>query len=202
MEELSTREKLLKAGKEEFLLRGYKDASLREIGKKAGFTLGAFYGYYAGKEALFLDIVEEAAEELYERYLKVQTDFMNLPAEVQKQELNHVSDAGLHEMIELIYKDFDVFKLVFFRSAGTKYETYMQRLIDIEIESTHRFIDTLKSIGHSVEIDEDLIHILASAMFSGMMEVVDHDMDREKAISYISNFREFYEAGWNTLLGL
>ena len=49
----STREKILEAGKKEFLEKGFRDASLRTIVKEAGVTTGAFYGYYKSKEDLF-----------------------------------------------------------------------------------------------------------------------------------------------------
>lgn len=196
----TTQKKLLSVGKEEFLAKGYKDASLREIVKKAGFTLGAFYGYYESKEALFDDIVKAPAQKLYDRYLRTQTDFAGLPAGRQEKEMDQVTDNGLLEMIDIIYDDFDAFKLLFFRSAGTAYEGYMQRLIDVEIHHTHRFVRLLQAQGHAVHVDDALIHILSSAMFSGMLEVVDHDMDKEKAVRYITQLRMFYSAGWHRLL--
>ena len=41
-----TQKKILEVGKQEFLEKGFKDASLRKIVADAGFTQGAFYGYY------------------------------------------------------------------------------------------------------------------------------------------------------------
>ena len=41
------------AAMEEFLEKGFADASLRQIVKNAGVTTGAFYGYYSSKDALF-----------------------------------------------------------------------------------------------------------------------------------------------------
>ena len=38
-----TQRRILEVGKQEFLEKGFKDASLRGIVKKAGFTQGAFY---------------------------------------------------------------------------------------------------------------------------------------------------------------
>ena len=55
----STREKILEAGKKEFLEKGFRDASLRTIVKEAGVTTGAFYGYYKSKEDLFDALVAE-----------------------------------------------------------------------------------------------------------------------------------------------
>lgn len=56
-----TQLKILEIGKKEFLAKGYKDASLRGIVREAGFTQGAFYGYYPDKAALFDALVSEAA---------------------------------------------------------------------------------------------------------------------------------------------
>lgn len=44
----------------EFLEKGFEKASLRQISKKAGTTLGNFYNYYENKEALFANIVESS----------------------------------------------------------------------------------------------------------------------------------------------
>ena len=38
--------KMLEAAKEEYLQKGFKSASLRNIVKTAGVTTGVFYGYY------------------------------------------------------------------------------------------------------------------------------------------------------------
>ena len=46
MELTDTQRRILEVGKREFLEKGFKDASLRSIVKEAGFTQGAFYGYY------------------------------------------------------------------------------------------------------------------------------------------------------------
>ena len=48
-----TQRKILEAGKREFLEKGFKDASLNRIVAEAGFTKGAFYGYYPDKTLRF-----------------------------------------------------------------------------------------------------------------------------------------------------
>ena len=55
MERTETQRKILEIGKREFLKKGFKDASLNQIVAEAGFTKGAFYGYYPDKTALFED---------------------------------------------------------------------------------------------------------------------------------------------------
>ena len=52
-------------------------------------------------------------------------------------------------------------------------------MIDVETESTFRFIDAVKGAGFQIaDIRKDLAHMLASAMFNGMFEVVMHDLSR------------------------
>lgn len=200
MNELSTHDKLILLGKQEFLAKGFKDASLREITKKAGFTLGAFYGYYPSKEALFDAIVKEPARHLYEYYSQIQEEFSKLPAKDQVHGMDEITEHGLFQILDIIYEDFDIFTLIFFRSAGTEYESYMQKLIDVEIHHTKRFIQLVQNDKNPVDIEEELIHILCSAMFSGVLEIVEHHMDKHKAIHYISQLRSFYASGWNKLL--
>ena len=73
MEEYTeTQRKILEIGKREFLAKGFKDASLRGIVKEAGFTQGAFYGYYPDKAALFDALVSEAADGLVEQFKAAQ----------------------------------------------------------------------------------------------------------------------------------
>ena len=52
-EDKNTLELILNAAKEEFLEKGFKSASLRNIVKKAGVTTGAFYGYFTSKSEIF-----------------------------------------------------------------------------------------------------------------------------------------------------
>ena len=51
--EQTTLHLIFSAAMQEFLEKGFKSASLRNIVKMAGVTTGAFYGYYDSKEDLF-----------------------------------------------------------------------------------------------------------------------------------------------------
>lgn len=202
MESLSTKEKLKTIGKAEFLQHGFKGASLRAISKKAGFTLGAFYGYYPSKAALFEDIVGEVGDAFFSAYLNVQNAFAALPEAAQIVSADDYSSEGMRQMIDMVFANIDIVKLIIFCAAGTKYEDYLQRFIDIEIESTKRFLNTVRAQGKSVDIHDDVIHMLSSAMLTGLMEVVNHNMDKEKATLYVHQLQAFYSAGWRHLLGL
>ena len=62
-----TRDGLLEAGARVFARRGYHQASVEEIAAEAGFTTGAVYSNFAGKEELFLALADrEVADRIAE----------------------------------------------------------------------------------------------------------------------------------------
>lgn len=194
---------LLEAGKQEFLAKGFRDASMRNIAARLGVTTGAIYRYYSDKEALFDALVSEAAGGLVEEYRRVQREFSAMPLEKQLENLPKISDDGQMWMMEYLYDHFDAFKLIACHSAGTSYEHYLDILIDIEVTASHVLLDNMTEAGMQVRrMDEELLHIVASALFSGMFETIRHDMPRKKAIAYMESLRDFYGAGWMKLLGL
>ncbi|GAA1283228.1 TetR/AcrR family transcriptional regulator [Saccharothrix xinjiangensis] len=57
-----THERLLEAGREVFLRRGFLPATVEEIAAVAGYTRGAVYKHFGGKEGLWLAVVADRAE--------------------------------------------------------------------------------------------------------------------------------------------
>jgi AcrR family transcriptional regulator len=58
-----TRERVLLAAAKVFARRGYHRATVDEIASEAGFTIGALYSNFAGKEELFLALADQQVEE-------------------------------------------------------------------------------------------------------------------------------------------
>lgn len=194
---------LLEAGKREFLARGFQGASLRSIAASLGVTTGAIYGYYTDKEAMFDALVAEPARVLVERYRTIQREFAARPLAEQVKDLPEVPDVEASWMLDHIYDHFDAFKLIACAAAGTRYEHYLDTLAEIEDNSGRALVDKMRAAGYPVpEIDDELIHIMSTALFNGMFETVRHDMPREKAVQYMNSLRDFYSAGWFHLLGI
>ena len=57
-----TRRRLLDAAAEVFARRGFHGASVEDIAAHAGFTQGALYANFAGKEGLFLAVIDDSPE--------------------------------------------------------------------------------------------------------------------------------------------
>lgn len=202
-EESQTKKRILEAGKEEFLSKGFPAASLRRIAKEAGVTTGAFYGYYSGKEELFDALVREKAEVFMNCFMKAQTDFAQLPPDEQKETMGDISGDAIDWMTEYIFDNYDIFKLIICCSEGTGYMNFIHEMVEIEVDATYRFIDTLKEAGYEVKsIDESLCHIIVSSMFQGYFEIVRHDMGREAARRHTAVLKEFHYVGWKRILGI
>src|SRR5213593_2820420 len=58
-----TRERVVAAAAKVFARRGYHRATVDEIATEAGFTIGALYSNFSGKEELFLALADRQVEE-------------------------------------------------------------------------------------------------------------------------------------------
>jgi AcrR family transcriptional regulator len=63
-----TRNEIVRAARRVFLARGFHPASLDEIAEEAGYTKGAVYSNFAGKDDLFLAVLAEHYAERVEVY--------------------------------------------------------------------------------------------------------------------------------------
>lgn len=202
-EESTTLKNILSAGKAELLEKDFNSASLRNIVKTAGVTTGAFYGYFSGKEALFAALVEEHAKAIMNIFMSAQESFEELSDEEKINHMGVESRTSLNEIVDYIYEHFDEFKLIICKSEGTSYENFIHNMVEIEVEETYQFIDALRSQGkHVPNIEKAVCHMIVSGMFSGIFELIEHDMKKENAKKYVSEFQDFYIAGWSKILGL
>lgn len=198
----TTLQSILEAAKTEFLEKGFRGASLRNIVKTANVTTGAFYGYYKSKEELFDAIVGKQAEYMMSTYKKAQEDFANLPPEEQLNCMSEISGECMEEMLDYSYNYLDEFKLILQCSEGTRYESFIHDMVEIEIDATHKFNDVLNSLGkNSRLVNPQLEHMLVSGMLSAYFEMIIHEMPKEQAKEYLKDLRVFYTAGWQKIMG-
>ena len=193
---------LLEAGKKVFLEMGFRDASLRKIAAMLGVTTGAIYRYYTDKEALFDAIVSGPAEELVNRYRAAHQEYSSISLEDQISGLGQVSEKNSW-MMDFIYDHFDEFKLIVCCAAGTRYEHYIDTLVEIEANSSLQLTEELQEAGYKLPpLSDELAHMISSGLFNCMFETIRHDMPKEKALEYTGSYQLFYTAGWMKILGL
>lgn len=201
MENSETKKKIREVGKREFLKKGFKEASLNHIVAEAGFTKGAFYGYYADKAALFEDLVSSAAEGLVNQFKAAQEAHFDLIPENQAAQSRELSTQYLRHFLDYIYEHFDAFKLILCCADGTKYENYIHNLVELDVARTEQYFTALRNRGRlKGDASPELHHMITSAYFTAVFETVVHDMPREKAVGYIEELAVFFNSGWDGLL--
>lgn len=200
--EQTTLNLILTAAMQEFLERGFKSASLRNIVKTAGVTTGAFYGYYDSKEDLFEALVSEQYDYIINCFCKAQQEFADIPPEEQPNNLSTTSGECMHEMLLYAYEHLNEFKLILCHSEGTRFSKLIDEMVEIETKATHDYLEVLEKLGRpSPSIDERLEHILITGMFNTFFELIIHEMPLEEAEHYLKEMRAFYTAGWMKIMG-
>lgn len=193
--------RILECAKQEFLSCGYEKASTVTICKNAGVTTGALYKRYSGKEDLFCAIVSPAADQLKIQIQMQNENFHRLPDE-KKSETAFDAQAGSFPYIDFVYDHFEEFKILLECPKGTRYENYMNELVDIIVESTMLFMEetNCKAMIYGKKVSPELIHMVTSAYLSGIFEPVLHDMSREDAKIYVDQLQYFFNIGWEKIL--
>ena len=135
------------------------------------------------------------------RFMEAQSSFAELPEKEQPEHLGVESGSYLHWMVDYICRHREPVKLLLCRAEGTYYESFIHNMVEVEVESTLQYMQVLRRLGQDVpNLDRQMCHILASGMFSGIFEVVIHDMPYEQAMRYVNQLRDFYTAGWMKLM--
>ena len=203
MKDIDIELKILEVAKQEFMEKGYINASMRSIAEKSGCTTGMLYSRFADKNKIFTSLVKEGADKLLYYFNYYHDGFSNATPKEQIESLHNFSEQGMEKIIDIIYDYFDSFKLIICCGFGSSYGNFVDVLVDMEVESTVKFVEVLKKQGHDLpHIRVDLCHILANSLFNGIFEIVAHDFDKESAKEYVNSLQDFFAAGWDRLLGL
>ena len=193
-------DRMLECAKEEFLSRGFLDASLRTIAQEAETSTGSIYTRFGDKEGLFRALAEPVVDEFKAMFRKVQEDFHQFPEEEQRAEMGQYTARHQEDLLDYIYDHFDVFRLLLDGAHGTRFSRFLDELVDIEVEYTYKYMEVIgcESVKSGL-VTEEFIHIIVTAYFNGMFEVVRHNMDRAAAHRYVKMLNRYHMAGFGTV---
>lgn len=198
----STLERIHAAARAEFLEKGYRSASLRNIVKTAGVTTGALYGYYGSKEALFAALVDEPYRHVLDTYHAALFQFESLDPLEQISSMGDVGKSCMRELLGYMDKRRPQFHLILECAEGTPYAGLIDEMVALEVTATERYCGVLRSMGKEVpDIDRRLEHMLVTGMMNAYCEIIIHDMPFEDAQRYMEELGDFYTAGWLKIMG-
>ena len=183
-----TRTALLKCGKEEFLKRGFKKASLRAICSKANLTTGAFYTHFKTKDEFFCAIVEDDLHEYNGLYDGLIDRVVGRVSSSQGEE---------RKIMEFIMDHRALFCLLFDCSDGSSYEGFKDDLLRKFDITYQRFFDSYAA----KPVDPALVRTVVRMKFAQYCEMIYGDFDRDEVMRITDSLAEFTRAGFEALLG-
>lgn len=129
-------ERLLEQGYRLFSAYGLKRTNIEEIAKAAGISKGAFYLFYESKEALFMDVIEEAETRVRQQLLAA----IDLPGPSPR--------ARLFAILKKAFALFETIPILQF-VAGSDYDLLFRRIptgkLQEHMTSDRAFIEELIS---------------------------------------------------------
>ena len=195
-----TQKKILDTAIKHFLRDGFSGASLRSIVKDAGLTTGAFYKYYPTKEMLFDALVDLYVNHIYEIYDGILVEFEKLSALDQTNNMSACAVDGMDQMVDYIYDHYDHFRLLFKCGDSGKYEAFIHNMVNKEMKATKKYMQIMKEAGMNLlKVDESLMHMIYTGFFSSVLQIVEHDMDKEIAKKNVHQLKEFNTGGWERI---
>ena len=167
---------ILKNAKKEFLQKGFEKASMRSIAAMTGITAGALYKHFPSKAAIF----EALVQPLITQTLNIGTNF---------------SETAIHLFTT------DEFKLLFNRSAGTKYENIRHEFVMADVAACKKFIGDLKLRGINIHpLTDDQLHLIYSTALTPFFEIITHEYSYEKALSFMDILTDVMYFCWNKIM--
>ncbi len=192
--------RIMAAAREEFLKKGYENASMRSIADRCNMTAAGIYRHCKDKEDLFDQLVSPAKD----RLLEWAGEHMQRYKEpVKKKEKVIWQDSNIDMMRDLIYPNMEDYHLLVARSKGSRYENFLH---DITQESQDRFLAYLeesKNAGYNVpSVTPMKLHLLFTAYISALFEPVVHNYSYEDAVDALDMLEAFFLPGWKQLMNL
>lgn len=186
----------LHAAEEEFLDKGFKNASLRKIVNSAGTTIGNFYNYFKNKEALYEALVENEYNEFV--YFIKNHDKIESP-----DHLWDITDIRewrkiLFHFIERYIPPFsNRFVLLLEGSEGTRFENTKEMLIELLKE---HFAEHIEELGNS-EVHPEIAEIISLQFIEGFIFILKRYKEEKLRKSLIVEHMLFHFMGAMALMG-
>lgn len=187
----------MQSAKAEFLAHGFEKASMRNIAKVAGVTTGALYVRFPNKDALFCALVQPVVDEIVHSVQQSEQASLTRLRTRGAPNKTEMTDQSLSVLFGYIYDNIDVFRLLLNCAAGSSADGFMDAVVDLEVRLSLEYLIEKKALGMAVpEISKDELHLLVSAEFYAIFEIVRHDIPCEIAMRHISTLIRFFNPGW------
>lgn len=179
------RRNILAAGKELFYEKGYNNASIRDIARKAGITEGNVYRYFTNKENILEGIVYPAYEQIME-FITFSEQMIEEGGTYSFQKFRDI----INQSILRIAKEFRLELLILFKgTTGTRFEKTREEVIMLIEKRIYEGM--LKKVCLEAQEAVFLSKIIAHAFLDSLIMVisdVEGNDELEKMIRWINDY--------------
>jgi AcrR family transcriptional regulator len=199
----ATKESILAVARQEFLARGFRDASLRQIAKKANGTTGIIYTYFKNKNDLFETLVRPVILE-FERRLATEEPSMDEAFEQKGMRPKDWFTKNLKFLIGLVETYPNEMRLLFLKAQGSAYENYKDELIQ---EGTRRSVVIFRTLKRKAsfndqQLSEFFVLNLVQYVINVVVEMMKQDTLPDQIARYEREITTFLFNGWKGLVDI
>ena len=195
MENNETMKKIHESAKKLFLANGFQRASLRKIVSDAGYTLGAFYGYYDSKEELFHVLVGKTAEGILSVLTEMTVTLNAVPDDQKLAKMRGVFSEGMTRLVDFLWENRDETRLLLECAEGTRYENFLSGMMEEDL----RF---MAQAGGKTELPLEPLaqKLLVRSYFSALGQAVLEGSSREEIIRTMKDIQSVFTDGMIQIL--
>ena len=195
---MHTKDLILKVAKEEFITKGYNNASLREIASKCHISATAIYRHFKDKEEIFDAVVNPLI--VY---------FNQTATYIEKADNEYLKSQNISEMwnfenngsfqYNLLFGEYnDLVKLI----VKERKEVFKNYIINYEFDATINYIDNMKKEGYKIKDFNYLsFRILLDSYLEAYLNLINKGLKKEEIFNICKEINEFYTIGFRNLLG-
>lgn len=187
---IAKKNRLLDAGMELFISKGYEETSSREIAEEAGVSVGTFYSYFADKKALFIEIIKrnkdqsianmlQRAERLGKQKDSPKSTYSLIEGIMKKRELPQAFMRQAYALrcldteVERFYHDEEEVTLNMIRDVLERFEGLLRKDIDT---ASRMVLITLKEVMNAYAIFQH--DIKKSTLLEELSDMIDRYLFR------------------------
>lgn len=176
-------DRILEAGKQEYLDKGYRGGNISTIASEAGVPVGNLYRYFDGKPGLLDAIVKNT-------YTEVPKIIMQL-ASLHSNEITSLEQlmSDLSNGLLMVFEECGVEILILIdKCATTRYEDFSEKLVT-QVAS----IVELKLYPQgATEIDKIMSQTIAKGFINSLVDVLRRNPEREVMQELVVKILKFY----------
>lgn len=190
---------IIQVARNEFVKKGFKDASMRTIAKKSEVGLSNIYNYFRNKDEIFREVLSgllSAIDSTMERHNS--SDYISVDIFSSEEYMR----TQINIFVELVENYKEDFKLLLFKAAGSSLENFRSEITDKHTQTGIEYIALMKQKYPEINsnISEFFIHTMSSWWISIIVELVMHDLSHESLEDFIREYMEFGTAGWKKVM--